>query len=267
MKRLCFFCILFVNTLLIAEIPVLSKSNSLFSIENISSEGKLEFKIGQQNELIEYGKDKPHYGIGMVFLQKNLPESFLKDLGKHELIQIALGNKGNTGELVTQYGAITLRLPKIPTQGKITLKFQDVSKPDKSRNESAFLIFNSSQMKFSMDDQEKLKNTFFTNSGELTLSPLGSAQTVSIKNKGTKLAFRKQTVRIEIKANLGTPFTSDKASLSGNVEIPLYSPASEEADAFISELAETSLERNPEISPPLESPRTLASPEEPPKKK
>jgi hypothetical protein len=263
-----FVCGFFILSQFLAaeQLPVISKTNNLFSIENLTSEGKLEFKIGQQTELIEYGKDKPHYGIGMVFLRKNLPDSFTKDLGKNEIIQIALGNKGNTGELITQYGAITLRLAQISKQNKMTFTFQDVSKPDKSRTESAFIMFNSSQMKFSSDDQEKLKNTFFSSSGELTLTPVGTSQAVFIKNKGTKLPFQKQTIQLDIKAALATPFTSEKASLTGTVEMALYSPSGEEADDFIAELAENSLEKNPEISPPTEAPRTLASPEPPAKK-
>jgi hypothetical protein len=92
---------------------------------------------------------------------------------------------------------------------------------------------------------------------------------VTVRKEGHKnLAFKRQLFNLVVESKLGTPFSSEKGTLKGNVTFPLYWPGNEAADKFISELAKERLERHPEIAPDKETIRELASPAPPkPKRK
>lgn len=251
------------SSLFFAESPTPLKSVELFSIEQISGEGKVDFKLNDQTEVIEFGKDKSHYGLGLVFTQKNLPDTYKKSIGNFQVIQIALGNRGTaSSELMPQFGALTLKVSKIPTLRSIKIKIQDTQKADKQKEESGFVVFNSSQMKFSNDEQEKLKNTFFSDSGEITLSPIGNMERVLVKSEGKSLSFRRQMMSLGIQAQVSSPFNTVKGKLSGTVQFPIYWAIEKESEKLVSELAQKSLDRNPEIIPPEQAPRTIASPDD-----
>jgi len=251
----------------LAEVSLPLKNSGFFSIEDLPGEGKIEFKIGEQTEVVELGKDKTQYGMGIVFSQKNLPESFNRGLGKLQLIQIALGNRGKQpGDSVTQFGAFMLRTDRIPTNTMIKLPLLDSGKADREPVPGGFIIFNSSQFKMGIEDQEKLKTTFFSERGEITLVPSGTAESLMIRKEGyKKLPFKRQMMDLIVEAQLGTPFSSEKGTLKGTVKFPLYWPSGEDADSFVSKLAQESLERHPEIGPEGEATRGLASPSSPKK--
>jgi|688.fasta_scaffold28245_8 hypothetical protein len=251
------------GAILFADTASPLKSVELFSIEQISGDGKVEFKLNEQTEVIEFGKDKSHYGLGLVFTQKNLPDSYKKSIGNFQVIQIALGNRGTaSSELIPQFGALTLKVSKIPTLRPIKIKIQDTQKADKQKEESGFIVFNSSQMKLNNDDQEKLKNTFFSESGEINLSPVGNAERILVKSEGKSLSFRRQMMSLSIQAEVGNPFNTGRGKLSGSVQFPVYWATEKGSENLVSELAQKSLDRNPEIIPPEEAPRTIASPDD-----
>jgi len=246
-----------------AGVPLPGQSAKFPSIDNIENSGQLQLKVGDKTETFEFEKDKPHYAMGLVFSRKNLPSSFAKTIEKNQIIQIALGNRNASApDLITQFGALTLKIEQVPSSSPVKLTFQDTSKADKDLGQSAFLILNSSQMTFSQEDQEKLKSTQFSESGEILITPANTVEKISLPNAGKKLSFKRRNLTLAIDAKLGTPLSGEKGTLKGTVQIPVFWPNGDEAEAFVAELAETSLDKNPEISPPKESPRTLASPEE-----
>ncbi|NDD03614.1 MAG: hypothetical protein EB078_01795, partial [Proteobacteria bacterium] len=219
-----------------SSIPVL-KTMEIFSVDQIAGEGQLDFKLGESNESIEFGKDKTHYGLGLVFTQNNLPESYQKMIGDYQVIQIALGNRGNIpADLQPQFGSITIKVKKIPTLRPIRINIQDIQKADKEKRESAFFVFNSSQTKISTDDQEKLKATFFSETGVITLSPIGSAEKVTVKSEGKNLPFKKQMMKLMVNGQVGNPFTTVKGSLLGTVQFPIYWAAETESQELVSGL-------------------------------
>lgn len=245
------------------EVPVPGNSSGFISVADLENSGRLELKMGEKTETLEFGKDKPAYAMGLFFSKNNLPRAFAKTMGDNQILQIAFGNRNTSApDLITQFGALTLKLEALPTTTALAIPFQDTSKPDKDPGASAFLILNSNQMRFSQEDQEKLKTTHFSESGELTLRPVDKPQKTLIPISGKRLSFKRGTFSLTIDTKMGSPFTNDKGSIKGSIELPVYLPQSDEANSFISELAETSLDKNPEISPPKQAPRTLASPEE-----
>jgi len=263
MKKIVFFIFVWAFQGIFAEVPLPGQSSPFISIETLENSGQLEFKVGEKTETFEFGKGKPHYAMGLVFSRKNLPTSFAKSIGQNQMIQIALGNRNTSApDLITQFGSLTLKIEELPSDNALKLPFQDTSKADKDQGQSAFLILNSSQMTFSQEDQEKLKSTYFSESGEISVTSTKAVEKISLPNTGKKLSFKRKNISFNIDAKLATPFSGEKGSLKGTVQIPVFSPQGAEADAFVAELAETSLDKNPEISPPKEAPRTLASPEE-----
>lgn len=263
MNRMFFLVLLALVRVGFSEVPLPGQSGNFFSIEDLDNSGQLEFKMGDKVETLEFGKGKAHYGMGLVFSRKNLPRSFVKTIGKNEILQIAFGNRNTASpDLITQFGSLSLKLEELPSQAMLKLSFQDTSKADKDQGPSAFLILNSPQMTFSQEDQEKLKTTVFSESGEISLTPKDAIEKISISNAGKRLSFRRRSISLDIDAKVGTPFSGSKGSLKGTLQIPVFWPHGTEADAFVAELAETSLDKNPEISPPKIAPRTLASPEE-----
>jgi hypothetical protein len=263
MKKNLIFIFVLVFQCAFAEVPLPGQSSNFISIETLENSGQLEFKVGEKTETFEFAKGKPHYAMGLVFSRKNLPSSFAKTIGKNQIIQFAFGNRNASApDLITQFGSLTLRIEEFPTSKALKLPFQDITKADKDQGQSAFLILNSSQMTFSQEDQEKLKSTHFSESGEVGVTPSTTSDKISIPNSGKKLSFKRRNLTLTIDAKLGTPFSGEKGTLKGTLQIPVFSPQGSEADAFVAELAETSLDTNPEISPPKEAPRSLASPEE-----
>ena len=243
-----------------ASLPSVSKS--LFSLENLPGKGSLNFVLGQQNENLEFGKDKSFYTLALVFERKNLPASVAKTITKHQVIQIALGNRVDAQtDRLAQFGAMTLKVREVPKTESISLKCQDLSKADKSQSESAFIIFNSSQTKLSVEDQDKLKNTVFSESGQVKITPIGTPEKILVKHQGKNLAFKRQLMSLTIDSNLSTPFSSERGSLKGTVEVPFFWPSGSESNRLVAELAKESLEKESDIFPPLQAPRTLASPE------
>jgi hypothetical protein len=263
MKMTLFFIGVLAFQSIFAEVPLPGQSSSFISIETLENSGQLEFKVGEKTEIFEFGKGKPHYAMGLVFSRKNLPSSFAKSIGQNQIVQIALGNRSTSApDLITQFGSLTLKIEELPSSDVLKIAFQDTSKAEKDQGQSAFLILNSSQMTFSQEDQEKLKSTHFSETGEVTVTPSKTVEKVSLPNGTKKLSFKRKNLSLNIDAKLGTPFSGEKGSLKGTVQIPVFWPQGTEADAFVAELAESSLDKNPEISPPKEAPRTLASPEE-----
>ena len=247
-----------------SEMAIPGLNQNFFSLDELPSDGKIEIKVGDKTESLELGKNKSQYAMGLFFSKKHLPEKFFKSLGDRQALQIAFGNRGSSsGEFMSQFGSLHIKLNRFPTATPSRIKMHDTLQHKREKSDSAFLIFNSSQSRFTAEEQEKLKTTFFSESGDITLNTSEAPQSVWVKHDGQRLAFKRQLLQVTLVATLGTPFNHEKGQVTGTFKTPVYWPASPEASAWMNKLTQSQLERAPEITPPEQAPRSLASPEDP----
>lgn len=213
----------------------------VFSLEENPGAGSLTYTSNNQPEKVEFGKTTGNYGLGMVFSGKALPEPYRKDFVGKQIIQIAYGTvKSKSDGKIPQFGAATLITNKIPTTRTIFRLAVPNSKELKSQN-IALLLFTSPSNKSDQSDEEKLKRTLFANSGTLFLSPVNQPSIVTLKNQGAKYTFKRQTMRLEHTADLSTPFSTQKDTLTGIVELQVYSPHGKDAETLAARIATDSL--------------------------
>ena len=91
----------------------------------------------------------------------------------------------------------------------------------------ALLLITSPSAPSEQSDEEKLKGTYFAQSGTITATTVGISTKMLIRSQGKSLSFRKQSLRLIIDAKLVTPFNTQETSLSGAIEIPIYTGRSE----------------------------------------
>lgn len=267
-KRFFIFFILIRSWLSFSEMAIPGLNQNFFSLDELPSDGKIEIKMGDKTESLDLGKNQSQYAMGLFFSRKHLPEKFFKSLGDRQALQIAFGNRGSSsGELMSQFGSLHIKLSRFPTATPTRIKMHDTLQYKKEKSDSAFLIVNSSQSRFTAEEQEKLKTTFFSESGDITLTTSDAPQSVWVKHDGQRLAFKRQLLQVTLVATLGTPFNNEKGQVTGTFKSPVYWPASAEASAWMKKLTQTQLERAPEITPLEQAPRSLASPEDPQKTK
>ena len=109
-------------------------------------------------------------------------------------------------------------------------------------------------------DEEKLKGTYFAKSGTITVTPIKSPQSISIKSQGKRIAFKKQTMKLEFDAKLGTPFNTAESSLAGSVEFSVYWPNGKEAKELARRISTESMGKpNPFTHPPGTPPQREVS--------
>lgn len=245
---------LFVATLLIALLsPRLSPAlelGQLFSVETRPGRGTLIYRQGAKSEKVELGAAAGHYGMGVVFRGSLLPTPYSQDYGNARILQIALGTlKANLQAQVPQFGSLTLIMKEIPKQ-RTVLKLLIPSGKDASLKELGLLLFTSPSTPSEQGDEDKLKGTYFAQSGTIALTPLGSAEKLEVRSQGRIVGFKSQTVRLEIDALLATPFTTQETTLKGSIELPLYWPVGKEAKAMTRRIAADSLGTAPALPGP-----------------
>lgn len=217
------------------------KVGELFSNEKNPGLGKLVYTSGEKTETIEFGGDSGHFGMGLVFTNKVLPESVIKDLKGDEIVQIVMG---------TQRGKIKLQVPQFSSATLIsrgissTHNSYKLTVPSGSGEQDpaiALLLFTSPQTASEQSDEDKLKSTFFAQSGRLTVVPKGRRELLSVRYQGKNINFNVQTLSVTVDAHLVTPFNSLENTLKGEIEFPVYSPKGKAAEDMLRKIAADSL--------------------------
>jgi len=213
----------------------------LFAGEVHPGTGTLVYRQGAKVELIELGAQSGHYGLGIVFHSSALPEAFQKEFQNTHIIQIVLGTMtSKLQEQVPEFGGISLITKKIPSHPQIfNTKLRTAASSD-ILNLGLMLVTSPSTPREQVDEQ-KLKSTYFAQSGTIILTPLETFRPIQTDNAGTIIKFRTQTVRLEFNNELATPFSGEKAELQGKLEIPLYWPDGKPAELFAKKIANRSL--------------------------
>ena len=92
---------------------------------------------------------------------------------------------------------------------------------EKPASEMGFLLTTSPTTPNERSDEEKLKTTYFAQTGSLTFSADGASKLLELKNQGKKLQFKLQMMKCEFDAQLVTPFNASPGSLKGTIVFPL----------------------------------------------
>jgi hypothetical protein len=226
--------------LLAEEVPRPPGSLELTDIFNVVSdpgEGTLMYV----KQKIPFGVEGGHYGVGMIFPGKSLPDPYRADFANFFILQLALGTlKDRLEGRIPQFGAATLILKKIPT-GKTKLNFVLPSGKEKNLAASALLLFSSPSLKADATDELKLRESHFATGGILIVSPVGEKSSVLLKSAGQSVQYWKQKMSFDFAGRLATPFGNEVRDLSGKIEIPVYWPKSKGAEELAKRLAEQSL--------------------------
>ena len=196
-----------------------------FTPDREPGDGRLAYKEGSKTEGIEFGAQGGHYGMGVIFRGSELPAPYSKDFQNSSIIQIAFGTlKTKLLSQVPQFGSATLIVNEIP---KTRTKYRLVvpTNKDASLKEMALLLFTSPSAPADQSDEEKLKGTFFAQSGTITASTVGISTKVVIRSQGKSLSFRKQSLRLIVEAKLATPFNTQETDLRAPSSSPSIGPS------------------------------------------
>jgi len=224
----------------------------LFDVEKQAGEGSIVFEFGAQKETITFGKEAGQYGLAMVFPGSSLPAQYRKDFKNEEIIQIAFGaTRSKLKGQVPQFGAATLIASQIPTK---PTRYKLVMPSTKANPETniAFMLFTSPSTSNDRSDEEKLKGTLFAQGGSLTFTPKSEFVMKERPYQRGKMQFKVMLVEVKFDAELATPFNTQKGSLKGSVQLPLYVPYGKAAEEIARQLASSSLSGAPE---PASKPR------------
>jgi hypothetical protein len=231
----------------------------VFSPNQNPGKGTLSYKTSEKVQSVQLGGQSGYYGVGMIFHGSQLPDNFRQELKDRFIVQIALGNLGaKEKKVVSEFSALTLLLKKLPTEKK-KLKTVLPTGKDAKIDEGALILFSNPDSPVDQADEEKLRGTFFANSGVLTVTPLGKPEVVDIQADNGHYKFKTQTMRIELNSLLVTPFNIQPADLRGNLEIPIFWPHDKRSESFAKHIAEESL-GTPTPGPKTPAKRDLASP-------
>ncbi len=239
MKHLFVCCIATLCGAAFALTPV--KLNEVFSVEKTPGSGKLTYTQGEKTETIELGGESGHYAMGLVFRSDLLPESVAKDFQAEDIIQVAIGTqRGKVQFQVPQFAAVTL-LTKGGYNKKTVYKLSVPNGTPNTEPAIGLLLFTSPQTPTEQSDEEKLKRTYFAQSGKFVATPKGKPELLSVRYQGKTLNFRKFTYSARIEAQLVTPFNSQENSLKGDIEFPVYTAKGKAAEGLIRKIAGESL--------------------------
>lgn len=233
--------------------PSTLKLADFFSSEKNPGKGSLFYsQSATQTETISFGEETGHYLMGLVFSSDTLPESMRAEFKNKEVIQLAFGTAPKTaGTRVPQFGAMTLTVSKgARTLRSIPLRIPAVA--EAPLPESGFLLFTSPQMQAQISDEEKLRGSFFAKGGAVTLSASTTAKPIPVVVEGRRVSFKIQAMRLDLQADLGTPFNSEEHHVRGKVEFPLYYPDGAAAKNILRQLAEASFNAKTAIRIPEE---------------
>ncbi len=222
----------------------------LFSVDQNPGRGTLEYSKGGETQKILFGPETGHYLLGMVFSNDTLPDALQNDFKRNEVIQLAMGTiaKFASGR-VGQFGAATLMVTR-GTQARRVVPLRIPGSTEAPLPESGLFLFTSPEMQVQMADEEKLKGTFFAKGGSVTLTASGSPRSIQVTAEGKKIPFKMQSMRMEILANLVTPFNSAENSIHGRVEFPMYWPEGPTGKKLAKQLAGNSFNAKNAIAVP-----------------
>lgn len=224
-----------------------------FSAGRNPGAGSLEFSFQGKTEKIIFGAG--NYAMGMIFVGDTLPSFLQAELNNPQVIQIVLGNLAPKDKLA-QFGALTL-VTKPGKRPQWTLPLRIPAPGEKAAPETASLSFASPETPRGASDEDRLKTTFFAKEGYATLTVTSEPRSVSVALGGNKATFKMQSMRLELTARVATPFVSEIRELRGQIEFPVYWPASPAAKKITRRFNDGSWDASHAIRLPSSQSKTL----------
>jgi hypothetical protein len=233
--------------------PPLSLVDS-FSSEKNPGKGTLTYKRVDQNEVIDLGAESGVFGFGLVFRSSVMPEQFIREYGPIDVIQFAFGNlPSKASGRIPEFGTMAVFSRNKPSEWKpYPLAVGGQRQPGQ---EFGIILFTSPKALAARSDEERLRDSFFSKSGQVRLKSSGSTHGLDVDAQGKKVSFKAQAMKLELDAELSTPFNAQKHQISGAVEVPVYWPESPAALSWMRKIALQSLLASNTVS----SPRANAS--------
>lgn len=215
----------------------------VFNVEQLPGTGTLTYKSGDKVEEIKLGADMGLYALGMIFEGSNFPEQYAKDFRNTQVIQIAMGTmRSRLQGQVPQFGVVSLITKKIPASKAKFPFFAPTGNNGPSPEEMAFLLFTSPTTPNERTDEEKLKGTYFSQSGTLTVTPKGPSRLLEVKSQGKRMTFKLRMMKMDFDASMVTPFNAQPSTIKGSIEFPVYAAKGKEAELVVQRMASDSLE-------------------------
>lgn len=225
------------NTKTDDEIAEEGPLTALFSPEKSPGSGSLTLTLGDKIDTFELGAKSGLFANGLVLHSSALPTGMKEEFSNSHFIQIAMGTLGShVQHQLPQFGAITLISKKIPSHVRV-FEISRFEKKSKSNDGRAMLMFSPPTTSADQDDEQRLKSTFFAQSGKIIVTPLGSPQVVSIQGESETFSFKTQKMRFEFRCDMANPFNPTKSSLAGSTEISIYWPNGPKAAAFVARIS------------------------------
>jgi len=216
----------------------------IFSQEQPSGHGTLTYKIGTDTQTITFGTT-PQYARGIVFHSSALPTAFREEIKGLHILQFTLGTlRPKAADKIPQFGHISLITRKIPGQQTV---FKATTPQGKRTVPEglAVLLFTPPTASINRSDEDKLRDSYFAQSGVITVTPVGSPELVDTDADKGRLTFKAQTFRLDFNVMMATPFNTQLLDLRGQVDAPLYWPAGKTSEQFIANVAKDSLKSSP----------------------
>ncbi len=216
----------------------------IFSVEQNPGSGTLEYQTPTEApQKIPFGSASGIYGLAMAFKGAQLPDQYGKNFKADMIIQMALGTLKSKLEVqVPQFGAATLIGPGVPAE---KVRYPVVVPQEGKSNFAktmALLLFTLPNTPNELNDEQKLRSTFFAQAGSIDLRASGGAKFVDVLAQGKTLRFKMYPMEMSVNVTLGTPFSAQAGTLKGKIQIPLYSPYGKPAEEFTRRIAGESLE-------------------------
>jgi hypothetical protein len=211
-----------------------------FSAEKNPGKGSFTYKKVDQTEVIDLGTESGQFGFGLVFRHATLPEEFLRSYGKQDIIQFSFGTlPGKAEGRVPEFATMALFTKVKPKEWQSYPLMVGVQR--QPGQEFGLVLFTTPRASAERSDEEKLRETFFARGGQVRLKSNGAAKGLDVDAGGKKVSFKVQAMKLEIEAELATPFNAQKNQLQGSVEIPVYWPDSPAALNWMKKIAFQSL--------------------------
>ena len=211
-----------------------------FSPEKNPGSGVMTYLQNGKAEKIPLGPEKGLYALGMRFSGNMLPAPYSQSFKDHEVLQVIMGTLRNQIQFqVPQFGSATLVF-KTGAAMPVLFSFEKTPKVSSKPAPLAFLLFTSPATLNNQSDEAKLKGTYFSQSGTAKLQEKGKSQILETSFQGKRVAFMRQTMKLELNTSLSTPFNAQENSLKGDIEFPVYTPYGPAAEAIAKKMARDS---------------------------
>ena len=226
----------------------------VLSVEQITGQGTLEYTQGANAEKITLGDPAGRYGYGMIFNGSMLPASVVSKFHHKHVLQFALGTvRAKVGKQVSQFASIAILTSHLPVK-KTLYRLVVPTGKESPLSEMALMMFMAPEAMAQTSDEEKLRSTYFADTGSLSLEPQGEAKAVQVPTENGKLDFMMRMMKMRIETTLITPFNAQENVLDGEITVPLYWPKSKEAEHFMDSIAHESLVGAAPVPMPLPPP-------------